>query len=100
MKFAQIIDFETERIDEMRELVREAEQGSAGRGGGPTHRMVLHDRNTPNRYLVVLEFESFDEAMRNSGDPETTRMAERMAALCSRPPQFTDCDVRESSELQ
>ncbi|WP_404188578.1 hypothetical protein [Streptomyces tauricus] len=100
MKFAQIIDFETESIDEMRELVREAEQGSAGRSGGPTHRMVLHDRNTPNRYLVVLEFESFDEAMRNSEDPQTTRMAERMAALCSRPPQFTDCDVRESSELK
>ncbi|MFH8465577.1 hypothetical protein [Streptomyces sp. NPDC017991] len=98
MKFAQIIDFETERIDEMRELVREAEKGPAGRSGGPTRRTVLQDRNTPNRYLVVLEFESFDEAMRNSEDPGTTRMAERMAELCSRPPQFTDCDVRESSE--
>ncbi|MGW6011121.1 hypothetical protein [Streptomyces sp. NPDC055210] len=100
MKFAQIIDFETERIDEMRELIREAEKGSAGRSGGPTHRTVLQDRNTPNRYLVVLEFESFDEAMRNSEDPGTTRMAERMAELCSRPPRFTDCDVRESSEMK
>ncbi|MFJ2258242.1 hypothetical protein ACIOKD_07810 [Streptomyces sp. NPDC087844] len=100
MKFAQIIDFETERIDEMRELVREAEKDSAGRSGGPTHRMVLQDRRTPNRYLVVIGFESFDEAMRNSEDPRTTRMAERMAALCSRPPEFTDCDVRESSGLK
>ncbi|WP_328497040.1 DUF1330 domain-containing protein [Streptomyces sp. NBC_00414] len=100
MKFAQIIDFETERIDEMRELVKEAEKRWAGRSGGPTHRMVLQDRNTPNRHLVVIEFESYEDAMRNSAAPETTRMAERMAALCSRPPQFTDCDVRESSELK
>ena len=100
MKFVQIIDFETERIEEMRELVQEAQQRSAGRSGGPTHRMVLQDRNTPNRYLVVIEFESYEEAMRNSNDPETTRMAERVAALCTRPPTFTDCDVREMTELK
>ncbi|MBV1942922.1 hypothetical protein KUF83_41290 [Streptomyces sp. BV286] len=96
MKFVQIIDFETERIDEMGELVQEAEKRSAGRDGGPTHRMLLQDRNTPNRYLVAIEFESYEEAMRNSNDPETTRMA----ALCTRPPQFTDCDVHEMTEIK
>ncbi|MFI1208227.1 hypothetical protein ACH4UV_11555 [Streptomyces sp. NPDC020802] len=100
MKFVQIIDFETERIDEMGELVQEAEKRSAGRDGGPTHRMLLQDRNTPNRYLVAIEFESYEEAMRNSNDPETTRMAERMAALCTRAPQFTDCDVHEMTEIK
>jgi hypothetical protein len=100
MKFAQIIDFETERIDEIRELVEGAEQRSADRSGGPLHRMVLQDRNTPNRYLVVLEFESSDDARRNSEDPETTRVARLIAELCTRPPAFTDCDVRDSSELK
>ncbi|MFF4354107.1 hypothetical protein [Streptomyces sp. NPDC001530] len=100
MKFVQIIDFETERMEEMRELVQQAEQRTAGRSGGPTHRLVLQDRNTPNRYLVVIEFESYEDAMRNSNDPETTKMAEQMAALCTRPPSFTDCDVREMTELK
>jgi hypothetical protein len=100
MTFVQIIDFETERIDEMRELVRQADTRAAGRTGGPTHRLVLRDRNTPNRYLVVIEFESFEEAMRNSSDPETSTMTERLAALCTRPPSFTDCDVEEMTELK
>ncbi|WP_151478430.1 DUF1330 domain-containing protein [Streptomyces albicerus] len=101
MKFVQIIDFETERMDEMRELIQEAEKRAAGRsGGGPTHRMVLQDRNRSDRYLVVIEFESYEDAMRNSNDPETTKMAEKLAALCTRPPSFTDCDVREMSELK
>ncbi|MFC3576213.1 hypothetical protein ACFOZ0_23600 [Streptomyces yaanensis] len=100
MTFVQIIDFETERIDEMRALVQEADQRVAGRSGGPTHRLVLKDRNTENRYLVVIEFESYEDAMRNSGDPETSSMAEQLAALCTRGPSFTDCDVQETTELK
>jgi quinol monooxygenase YgiN len=99
-KFVQIIDFETERMEEMRDLVQEADKRAAGSSGGPTHRLVLQDRNTPNRFLVVMEFESYEDAMRNSNDPETTRMAERLAAMCTRPPSFTDCDVREMTELK
>jgi hypothetical protein len=100
MKFMQIIDIECERMDEMRQLVEQAEQRNAGREGGPTHRLVLKDRDTPNRYLVLIEFESHETAMRNSGDPETGKMAERLAALCTRPPAFTDCDVQEMTELK
>ncbi|MFD4525366.1 hypothetical protein ACFWP7_15865 [Streptomyces sp. NPDC058470] len=100
MKFVQIIDFETERIAEMRELVEQAAQRAAGRTGGPTHRLVLQDRSTPGRYLVLMEFESHEDAVRNSNDPETSRLAEQLAALCTRPPSFTDCDVRETTELK
>ena len=100
MKFVQIIDFETERIDEMRQLVEEADQRFAGRSGGATHRMVLNDRGNPNRYLVVIEFPSYEDAMRNSQDPETSKMAEQIAALCTRPPSFTDCDLQEMTEMK
>ena len=98
MKFVQIIDFETERIDEMRELAHETEQRLAG-GGGPTRRLVLKDRGLPNRFLVVIEFDSYEDAMPNSEDPETTKFAEQMAALCTRPPSFTDCDVQETTDF-
>lgn len=99
MKFVQIIDFETERIDEMRELARGTEQRFAGRDGGPTRRLVIKDRAQANRYLVVIEFDSHEDAMRNSDDPETTKFAEQMAALCTRPPSFTDCDVQEMTDF-
>ena len=36
MKFVQIIDFETDRLAEMQQVIEDAGQRSAGRTGGPT----------------------------------------------------------------
>ncbi|MFI5795512.1 hypothetical protein [Streptomyces sp. NPDC051677] len=99
-RFVQIIDFETDRIDEMRALAEEGEQRFTGRADGPTRRLVLKDRSRPNHYLVVIEFDSYEEAMRNNDDPETGKFAEQMAALCTRPPTFTDCDVQDTTEFE
>ncbi|MEW2418178.1 hypothetical protein AB0953_31420 [Streptomyces sp. NPDC046866] len=101
MTFAQIIDFETERADEIRELMHQYEQtaGAGGRKLGPKHRTLLRDRANPNRYLAVVEFDSYEEAMANSDAPETTELARQLSALCTRPPAFTDCDVVESGDL-
>ncbi|MFJ8105206.1 hypothetical protein [Streptomyces sp. NPDC096132] len=99
-KFVQIIDFETDRIDEMRALAEEGEQGLRDSADGPRRRLVLKDRNQPNRYLVVVEFDSYEEAMRNSESPETSKFAERMAALCTTPPSFVDCDVEDAAEFR
>ncbi|MEU8571745.1 hypothetical protein [Streptomyces asoensis] len=98
-RFVQIIDFETDRIDEMRALAEEGERSITGRTDGPKRRLVLQDRSRPNRYLVIVEFDSHEEAMRNSADPETGKFAERMAALCTSPPAFTDCDVQDTTEF-
>ncbi|MFI1175830.1 hypothetical protein [Streptomyces melanogenes] len=101
MKFAQIIDFETERADEMRELIRQYEETARAQGRklGPVHRTLLRDRANPNRYLAVVEFDSYEEAMANSDAPETAELAKQLAALSTRPPAFTDCDVAESEDL-
>ncbi|MCH5673195.1 hypothetical protein [Streptomyces gilvus] len=100
VKFIQIVDFETERIEEMRKLSEEMDERFASRSGGPTHRLVLRDRNQPNRYLVVIEFNSYEEAMATSNAPETAEFAQRMAALCTRPPAFTDCDLEGMTEFK
>ncbi|MET9792004.1 hypothetical protein [Streptomyces canus] len=100
MKFVQIIGFETERLDEMQQLLQEAGQRNAGRAGGPTHRMLLKDRDKPNHYLALLEFDSYDEAMRNSDDPETSKLAEQLGALSIGERVYTNCDVLESGELK
>ncbi|MFJ3444492.1 hypothetical protein ACIPM2_25340 [Streptomyces sp. NPDC086081] len=99
MKFVQIIDFETERLDEMEQLFAEAGQRFAGRSGGPTHRMLLRDRDNPRRYLALIEFDSYEEAMRNSDDPETSRMAEQVGALCIGDRVYTNCDLVDAREL-
>lgn len=99
-RFVQIIEFETDRIDEMRALAAEGEQRVTGRADGPTRRLVLKDRSEPNRYLVIIEFDSHEEAMRNSDDPETGKFAERMAALCTGPLSFTDCDVQDTTDFR
>ncbi|WP_210587540.1 hypothetical protein [Streptomyces sp. GESEQ-35] len=100
MKFVQIIDFETERLEEMEQQLQEFAQRNADKGGGPTHRMLLKDRDNPRRYLALIEFESHDEAMRNSDDSETTKLAERLGALCIGERTYTNCDVLDMSELK
>lgn len=100
MKFAQIIDFETERIDDLDALMEQRRADMTGRPGGPTSRLLLRDRDNPHRYLSVIHFDSYAEAMRNSEDPATTEMAGQIAALCTRPPSFTDCDLLAQEDLR
>ncbi|MEU5437003.1 hypothetical protein AB0G73_26965 [Streptomyces sp. NPDC020719] len=101
MKFAQIIDFETERADEMRELIHQFEEKARaeGRKIAPVRRTLLKDRANPNRYLAVVEFNSYEEAMANSDSPETTELSKQLAALSTRAPAFTDCDIQELGDL-
>ena len=89
--FVQIIEITTSRIDEVEALVDEMRAG-----GGPlpmVRAMRTADRDRPNHYLSILEFSSYEEAMENSNRPETTEMAQKMAALCDEPPTFRNLDV-------
>ncbi|MFD8816574.1 hypothetical protein ACFV23_35100 [Streptomyces sp. NPDC059627] len=88
MTFVQIIDFETDRIDEMKALADEMGSRLAGRENSPTRRLILRDRSRPGHYLGVIEFNSYEEAMRNSDDPETSKFAEQMAPFVPRPPSY------------
>ena len=93
MAFVQIIEFTTTRFDEMTKLFDEIRSASAPQA--PGRGLVCADRDQPNRYVTIVEFPSYEEAMGNSELPETTSMAERMAALCDGPPTFRNLDVRE-----
>lgn len=89
--FVQIIQYTTSRIDEVEALGREmaAQRGpdSGARG------LATADRDHPNRYFVVMEFESYEAAMENSNRPETAEFASKMAKLCDGPPTFYNLDV-------
>ena len=89
--FVQIIEYTTSRADEMRAL--NAEWRERHPDMGPTRILVGADRDRPNTYLSIVEFASYEDAMRNNDDPLTAQFAEQMQALADGPPIFRNLDV-------
>ena len=91
--FVQTIAFRTNRIDEV--IALENEWGEA-MGGETTARWgaLNADRDNPGRYVQIVAFPNYEEAMRNSKHPVTTSFAERMMALCEGEAEFTNLDVK------
>ncbi len=87
--FIQVIKSTTSRPDEVRALTEEwnemPDEGSGLLGGT----FGITDDGTA---ISVVRFESRETAMANSERPETSAMAERMAALMEGPSQFYDCE--------
>lgn len=92
MTFIQIIEYTTNRIDEVNALMDEwAAQTDARRATG---RIVqASDRDRPSTYLQIVEFPSYEEAMENSRRPDTDAFARRMMTLCDGEPTFRNLDV-------
>jgi hypothetical protein len=57
------------------------------------------DRDRPGTYVQIVEFPSYQEAMANSGLPETGEFAEKLARLCDGQPAFRNLDVRRVDEF-
>ncbi|MEU6235244.1 ester cyclase [Kitasatospora sp. NPDC047058] len=92
MAFVQIIDCKTDRVDDLNRLMDTwAEQTRGKRTAG--HAVVATDRANAKHVVEIVEFPSYEEAMRNSSLPETDRIFREMVALCDEPPTFTDLDV-------
>lgn len=91
--FIQIMTLETDKIDEVEALSRrlQDERGDALKARKAT---VTADRDNPGRYSIIVEFDSYEEAMENSNDPVTGRFAEEMVSLLKAPPTFSNLDVR------
>jgi hypothetical protein len=96
MSFIQIIDYETDRPDEIQALgeAQRSRMPSANEGFRLT---VTRDHDQPNRYLTIVEFPSYEAAMANSARPETGEFARQMAALCTKGPSYQNLDVQLST---
>ena len=97
MKFMQVIEYRTSQFDEVSKLVdawlaqtegkRTMAQGFTGR-----------DREEPDKYVDVIVFPSYEEAMRNNDLPETQALAGKMVSLCDGEVTFYNLDlVREDN---
>jgi hypothetical protein len=99
MTFIQTIEFTTTRISELQDLMDEWMAKSSGRRT-PERATLLADQDRPNTYLQIVEFPSYEEAMRNSELPETREFAGKAAALADGGPVYRNLDVQRVDDLR
>lgn len=92
MTFVQLVECRTDKVDEMNRLMDSWMAQTQGRRTA-THAMMARDRGDSRHLVEIVEFPSYEEAMRNSNLPETDRIFREMVALCDEPPTFVDLDV-------
>lgn len=90
--FFQIIEWKTSRYDEVEQLNDEWRKRFPTMG--PSRIVVGADRDNAGSYMTVVEFDSYEDAMKNSADPATSEFAEKMGKLCDGPPTFHNLDVK------
>ena len=93
MKFIQTIAFTSSQEDALRALGQDWDNQNTGDAPGYLGSKILKDRDRENSYMVIAEFETYEQAMENSARPETDAMAKQMAALVDGAPTFTNYDV-------
>ncbi|ARP71864.1 ester cyclase [Streptomyces pluripotens] len=98
MTFVQLIECRTSRLDEMNRLMDDWVAQTKGRRTA-THAVVGKDRSDASHIVEMVEFPSYEEAMRNSKLPETDQIFREMVALCDETPTFTDLDVVRDEQL-
>ncbi len=98
MTFIQIIEFQTNRIDEVNTMMDAWLAASAGKRTA-TRAVQVQDRENPGTYLHLVEFPSYEAAMENSNRPETGEFAARLAELFDSPPTFRNLDVIREEQM-
>jgi quinol monooxygenase YgiN len=93
MAFIQIIDYETDRADEIDTAMRAA-LADMPVDPGFIRLEQTQDHDNPRHYMTIVEFPSYEAAMANSGRPETDQMARELASMCTRGPEYRNLDVQ------
>jgi hypothetical protein len=99
MKFVQLIEFHSSRIDEFNALMDEWSSSVEGQADLPTRALQCADRDKPGSYIHIVEFPSYEVAMANSAKPETAEFAARLGKLCEGEPVFRNLDLTREETL-
>ena len=94
MPFVQIIEYRTDKIDDLRKVGDEWE-AAAGSSRTARRRLLCQDRDTTGRYFSIVFFDSYDSAMENSRLAVTEDFSQRLSALTTGGPTFYNLDVLE-----
>jgi hypothetical protein len=98
VKFVQIIEFQTSRVDEIMALDEKWVKATEGKRTATTM-TVTQDRDRPGTYVWMIEFPSYEAAMRNNDLPETQQISGDMMKLADGPTTFRNLDVMEQRDL-
>ncbi|NBM20198.1 ester cyclase [Streptomyces sp. GC420] len=98
MTFIQVIDCKTSKYDELNRLMDNWVEATQGKRTA-THSIVGRDRSDSTHVVEIVEFPSYEEAMKNSKLPETDRIFQELVAACDEMPSFTDLDVVRDEQL-
>jgi hypothetical protein len=90
--YVQIMEIKTSQIDKVRALMEKME-AETGNTIVSTRALFTTDRDRPGYYLAIMEFNSYEEAMKQSNDPVTTDFAKQLSVLLDAPPKFYNLDV-------
>jgi hypothetical protein len=98
MKFAQLIEFRTSRIDDFNANLDA--WMTRTEGNRIPHRAVLsRERDADDQYLLMVDFPSYDQGMENSKRPETSEFAAFLARISEGPLTFRNLDVLREEDL-
>ena len=95
MSFVQIMEVTTaSRFNDIRDAVEAWESATEGRRTVKSS-VICQDRDTPSRWVIIVTFDSYEDAMKNSELPETKSLADLTAGLADEPLRFSNLDVVE-----
>ncbi len=97
MAFIQIIEYRTSKPAEMQAVADEWAQAAEGKRKA-RRRVLCQDRDHDGRYVNIVFFDSYEEAMENSALPETDRFSKQLMSFTDGPPTFYNLDVVDDQE--
>lgn len=96
-EFVQLVEMSTSRYDEMQQYQQQWREKYPERSLDWS--IVGHDRDDPQKYVVMVHFEDYETAMQNSADPRTGEFAAKMQELSDGPVTFRNLDVVETEGM-
>lgn len=97
MPFIQVVEYESDSPDQVREL---SEQWIRRRPAeGPSRVTIAEDRDKPGHFVMVAEFPTYEQAMAHSKLPETSSYAEKLGQLAKGGPRFVNLDVTRQETM-
>jgi quinol monooxygenase YgiN len=98
MKFVQIIEYQTTRPAEMDAAFDEWLKATEGTRTA-SHELHTQDRDNPARFIDIVEFPSYEDAMANNDLPATQAIAAQIRDLCTGEPHFHNLQVLREQNL-
>lgn len=93
MKFTQHVVVWTDDPDALRKLFDDWNATDAADAPGYLGGRLLAFRDKPGRYVLHAEFDSWENAQKNSDRPETQAWAAKLGEIVTSEPKYENLDV-------